>query len=220
MIQAVIFDLDGTLLDRDRSLLKFVEEQFERLIRPNVEVDKESYIKRFIALDSRGYVWKDKVYQELIREFELRLDWNELLDDYKIGFSNHAVSFPNMIELLDSLKEKGYKLAMITNGFGDFQASNIQALQIAHYFDEILISEREGLRKPDPAIFLRAAEKLNVATEACVYVGDHPVNDITASKAKGMKGIWKEDNYYTESFEFDAKVKDLIEIRHLVEQWK
>lgn len=220
MIQAVIFDLDGTLLDRDRSLLKFVEEQFERLIRPNVEVDKESYIKRFITLDCRGYVWKDKVYQELIREFELRLDWNELLDDYKKGFSNHAVSFPNMIELLDSLKEKGYKLAMITNGFGDFQASNIQALQIAHYFDEILISEREGLRKPDPAIFLRAAEKLNVATEACVYVGDHPVNDITASKATGMKGIWKEDNYYTESFEYDAKVKDLIEIRHLVEQWK
>lgn len=220
MIQAVIFDLDGTLLDRDRSLLKFVEEQFERLIRPNVEVDKESYIKRFIALDSRGYVWKDKVYQELIREFELRLDWNELLDDYKKGFSNHAVSFPNMIELLDGLKEKGYKLAMITNGFGVFQASNIQALQIAHYFDEILISEREGLRKPDPAIFLRAAEKLNVATEACVYVGDHPVNDITASKATGMKGIWKEDNYYTESFEYDAKVKDLIEIRHLVEQWK
>jgi len=220
MIQAIIFDLDGTLLDRDRSLLKFVDEQFERLIRPNGEVDKESYIKRFIALDSRGYVWKDKVYQELIREFELRLDWNELLDDYKKGFSNHAVSFPNMIELLDGLKEKGYKLAMITNGFGDFQASNIQALQIAHYFDEILISEREGLRKPDPAIFLRAAEKLNVATEACVYVGDHPVNDITASKATGMKGIWKEDNYYTESFEYDAKVKDLIEIRHLVEQWK
>ncbi|MGG1639269.1 HAD family hydrolase [Paenibacillus sp. NRS-1760] len=220
MIQAVIFDLDGTLLDRDRSLLKFVEEQFERLIRPNGEVDKESYIKRFIALDSRGYVWKDKVYQELIREFGLRLDWNELLEDYKIGFSNHAVSFPNMIELLDSLKEKGYKLAMITNGFGDFQASNIQALQIAHYFDEILISEREGLRKPDPAIFLRAAEKLNVAIEACVYVGDHPVNDITASKATGMRGIWKEDNYYTESFEYDAKVTDLIEIRHLVEQWK
>ncbi|WP_339204990.1 HAD family hydrolase [Paenibacillus sp. FSL K6-3182] len=220
MIQAVIFDLDGTLLDRDRSLLKFVEEQFERLIRPNGEVDKESYIKRFIALDSRGYVWKDKVYQELIREFGLRMDWNELLEDYKIGFSNHAVSFPNMIELLDSLKEKGYKLAMITNGFGNFQASNIQALQIAHYFDEILISEREGLRKPDPAIFLRAAEKLNVAIEACVYVGDHPVNDITASKATGMRGIWKEDNYYTESFEYDAKVTDLIEIRHLVEQWK
>ncbi|WP_054022936.1 HAD family hydrolase [Bacillus sp. FJAT-28004] len=220
MIQAVMFDLDGTLLDRDRSLLQFVDEQFERLIKPNNEVDKDSYISRFVALDSRGYVWKDIVYQELIREFELRLDWNMLLDDYKKGFSNHAVSFPNMIELLVSLKDKGYKLAMITNGFGDFQASNIHALKIARYFDEILISEREGLRKPDPAIFLRATEKLNVEPAACVYVGDHPVNDITASKATGMRGIWKEDTYYTESFEYDAKVKDLIEIGHILEQWK
>lgn len=219
MIKAIIFDLDGTLLDRDRSLLHFVEEQYERLIKPSGEVHKESYIQRFITLDSRGYVWKDKVYQELIQEFKLGLDWDALLEDYKQGFSNHAVAFPNMHELLNNLKNKGYKLAMITNGFGDFQASNIQALKIVHFFDEILISEREGLRKPDPAIFMRAAEKLNVEPSACVYVGDHPINDVVASKAVGMRGIWKEDDFYSESFDYDAKIKDLIEIEQILEHW-
>ncbi|KRE49301.1 HAD family hydrolase [Paenibacillus sp. Soil522] len=220
MIQAVIFDLDGTLLDRDRSLLHFVEEQYDRIIKPKFAVDKESYISRFIELDSRGYVWKDRVYQSLIREFELPLDWNMLLDDYKAGFSAHAAPFSHAIALLGSLVSKGYKLAMITNGFGDFQAGNIQALGIANYFDDILISEVEGLRKPDPAIFLRAADKLGVKPAECVYVGDHPINDVFASKAVGMKGIWKEDSYYTDSFEYDAKVRDLREIELILERWR
>lgn len=220
MIKAVIFDLDGTLLDRDQSLLHFVEEQYDRIIKPKFTVDKESYINRFISLDSRGYVWKDRVYQSLIREFELLLDWNMLLDDYKAGFSAHAVPFAQAVELLGSLVSNGYKLAMITNGFGDFQAGNIHALGIGGYFDTILISEVEGIRKPELAIFLRAADKLGVKPEECVYVGDHPINDVIASKAAGMKGIWKEDSYYTDSFEYDAKVRDLREIELILERWR
>jgi putative hydrolase of the HAD superfamily len=170
-------------------------------------------------LDSRGYVWKDKVYQELVKEFGLSLDWNDLLSDYKVGFSSYATAFPNTIEILERLKQKGYRLGMITNGFGDFQASNIQALGIKEYFEVILISESEGIRKPDPAIFLRASEMMNLLPEECVYVGDHPTNDVMASKNVGMRGIWKEDTYYKDLFEYDEIVRDLIEIEEIIEQW-
>lgn len=174
MIRAVIFDLDGTLLDRSTSLYHFVVDQYARIIHNAKSIGMERYTNRFIELDHRGYVWKDRVYQELIKEFELPLDWNELLADYTSGFSKHAVPFPNTHEVLERLKNYGFKLGIITNGFGDFQSSNIEALGIRKYFEVILISEIEGIRKPDPAIFLRAAERMGVQPQACVYVGDHP----------------------------------------------
>jgi putative hydrolase of the HAD superfamily len=219
MIRSIIFDLDGTLLDRNNSLYLFIVDQYERIIKHSQDINKEDYINRFIELDNRGYVWKDKVYQDLIKEFQLPLDWNDLLSDYKIRFSSFALSFPNTIETLKSLRHKGYKLGMITNGYGDFQSSNIQALGIQDYFEVILISELEGIRKPNPAIFTRVAEMMNLQPTECVYVGDHPTNDVIASRSVGMRGIWKEDTYYTERFDSDGIVRNLLELEGIIEQW-
>lgn len=56
MIKAVLFDLDGTLLDRDASVKWFIEEQYERLDKQLGHVLKEKYISRFIELDNHGYL--------------------------------------------------------------------------------------------------------------------------------------------------------------------
>lgn len=73
MISTVIFDLDGTLLDRETSLRLFVEDQYERYTDHLYPVSKIEYVSRFIELDNHGYVWKDKVYQELNKEFTIML---------------------------------------------------------------------------------------------------------------------------------------------------
>jgi putative hydrolase of the HAD superfamily len=69
MITGVLFDLDGTLLDRDSSVKKFIHDQYDRLDRHVGHIPKDEYVARFIELDQRGYVWKDKVYQQLIKEY-------------------------------------------------------------------------------------------------------------------------------------------------------
>ena len=98
MIQAVIFDLDGTLLDRNSSLQSFVAAQWERL--PALEhINQENYIQRFIELDNRGHVWKDKVYQSLIKEFDItQISWQDLLNDYETQFINHCIPFPHLLK--------------------------------------------------------------------------------------------------------------------------
>jgi len=217
-IKAVLFDLDGTLLDRDNSLILFASDQYNRY--PQLQkVDKQVFVQRFAELDNHGYVWKDKVYQQLIAEFSIPdVDWPELLADYLKSFQEHCVGFPNLTSMIRELKNDGIKLALVSNGYGQFQYDNFKALGVADVFDEVLISEWEGLRKPDPAIFIRALSKLGVNAENALFVGDHPENDIKASRAVGMKAAWKRNGNLSLNVEAEFIIDDLLELSQLYDK--
>jgi putative hydrolase of the HAD superfamily len=93
---------------------------------------------------------------------------------------------------------------------------NIKAMGIEEYFDIILISEWEGIKKPDPQIFKRALDQLNVTSNESIFVGDHPDNDIKAAQNVGMKGIWKKDFQWND-VEADFIVDDLGELPLIIE---
>ena len=218
VIKAVLFDLDGTLLNRDASVKLFIERQYERLNKLLNSIPKEKYISRFIQLDKRGYVWKDKVYQQLVYEFNIEtITWEALLQDYMNEFKHHCVPFPNLINLLEKLKTDHFVLGMITNGFGQFQMDNIKALEIEKFFDVILVSEWEGMKKPNPQLFMSALEKLHVLPYESIFLGDHPENDVKGAQDVGMKGIWKRD-FQWDCVEADAIIDDLLELPAIIDQ--
>jgi putative hydrolase of the HAD superfamily len=213
MMKAVLFDLDGTLLDRETSIEQFIAAQYDRLNHCLRHISKHDYMTRFIELDCHGHVWKDKVYQTLVAEFSImEMSWQALLDDYDMHFQHHCVPFDFLFETLDTLKQQGYKLGVVTNGLGEFQARSIVGLQIQDYFDSILISEVEQIRKPQPEIFQRALERLGISAENSVFVGDHPNADISGAKSANMKAIWKRNSIWPEATEADAAIDQLNEI--------
>jgi putative hydrolase of the HAD superfamily len=216
MIKAVIFDLDGTLLNRDESVKLFIERQYNRLNKIVGHIPKEKYTTRFIELDNRGYVWKDKVYQQLVDEFAIaEITWEELLQDYISEFKDSCIPFPNLTRMLEELKSNDLLLGMITNGYGQFQMENIKALGIEKYFDVILVSEWEGMKKPDPRIFNKALEKLNVSPNESIFMGDHPENDVNGAKKVGIKGLWKKD-FQWNNVEADYIVDGLLELLSII----
>lgn len=94
MIKAVLFDLDGTLLNRDESVKSFIHNQYDRYIQFMNHIPKDTYINRFIELDQRGYVWKDRVYQVLVDEFRIaNITWEDLLQDYITQFQTTSFLF-------------------------------------------------------------------------------------------------------------------------------
>ncbi|MFZ0578430.1 MAG: HAD family hydrolase [Psychrobacillus psychrotolerans] len=220
MIKAVLFDLDGTLLNRDESLKLFADKQYDRFSHLIGPITKDVYTARLIQLDSRGYVWKDKVYSQLAEEFGIiKITWQELLEDYLSEFKYCCVPFDNLLFMLEKLKERKMLIGMITNGFGQFQMDNIMALGIEDYFQTILISEWEDVKKPDPQIFLRAADKLGLQPNECVFIGDHPDNDIRAAKHIGMKSIWKKDMQWKDvDVQAEYIVGDLMEIPTIIDE--
>ncbi|MDN4495253.1 HAD family hydrolase [Ureibacillus aquaedulcis] len=218
MIKAVIFDLDGTLLDRDTSVRKFIEDQYNRLIEWLDHIPKEQYISRFIELDCRGYVWKDQVYRQIVAEFKINeVSWEMLLQDYVSEFYKCCIPFSNLAGMLESLKARSIRMGMITNGKGQFQLDNIRALGIEQYFETILISEWEGMKKPNPEIFRKALSHMDVAPNESLFVGDHPENDIKAAKNVGMVGVWKKD-FQWDHVEADFTIDDLSELPVIIQE--
>ncbi|MGD2277608.1 HAD family hydrolase [Bacillus wiedmannii] len=217
MIQAVLFDLDGTLLDRRQSLEQFIHDQYNRFASHLMNIEKSEYCSRFLELDNNGYTWKDKVYATLLCEYNITtLTPEQLLYDYITNFQHHCIPFQNMHELLQRLTEQNIKIGIITNGFTDFQMNNLRALNIHTYTNTILVSEAEGIKKPHPEIFERALKKLDVKAIECLYVGDHPENDVLGSEQVGILGVWKRDSFWGD-FEHSRMVNDLLEVLSFLE---
>lgn len=188
-MRAVIFDLDQTLLDREKSLLDFLAWQCEGMLRPYLD-DQAAFISRFVELDANGTVWKDKVYSGLIAEFHLEA-WScaELLSVYESCFCAFSVPRPGVLEALDSISSR-YKLGLISNGMTPFQERNFRGLGIASMFGSVIVSAAVNLRKPDPAIFHLACSELGVRPDEAVYVGDNPIADIEGARNAGLRTIF------------------------------
>ncbi len=213
MIKAVIFDLDGTLFDRDTSVRRLVGAQYDEHAAALAHVAKPAFITRFLELDERGYVPKDAVYRRLVAEFAPRdVSAEELTRYFFAHYHRHCVPFPGLLQMLTDVREQGLRLGVITNGGMAFQLNTIRALGIESSFSAVLISEAEGIKKPDPAIFHRAVARLGVAADESLFVGDHPVVDVMGARNAGLHGIWKRDDYWEPPAEADGVIDDLREL--------
>ena len=209
-IEAVVFDLDGTLVDRRRSFEEFVRDQWERFADCRQTAGQEQYVQTLIELDRDGYGPRKSLFADVITRFKFPSDMAEtLLDDYRAGFPNACVLFSDTVQTLSLLRTSGLKLGLITNGSIRMQSRKLQCLALPPLFDTILISEAEGISKPDRQIFHRALERLDTNPAQAVFVGDHPEVDVAGARAAGMHAIWRRDPDVTRVVEADGVIEEL-----------
>jgi len=219
-LKAVLFDLDGTLYIRAPCLRAFLAAQYDKRRDILGVVPREAFIEAFVACDANGSVRRDEAYPRVLAEIGGDLAAASLLvDDYVTGYRDFCRPAPGLFPMLDALRTAGFRLAIITNGQTPIQEGTIAGLGLTHSFDVIVISEREGIRKPAAEIFRRALARLDVAAGEAVYVGDNPEADIDGARAASMGAIWMVNGYYAPPDNADAMVSSLSEIPPLVAEW-
>jgi putative hydrolase of the HAD superfamily len=212
-IQAVVFDLDGTLLDRRLSFERFVSDQWERFYRVLQSVDQAQYVQAAIEHDRDGYAPRKALFVSTLSRFDLPIELAEtLLKDYRAGFPSACLLFPDASHTLSSLRAAGLKLGLITNGSARMQRGKLTCLALEPAFDAILISDTEGVSKPDPEIFRRALERLRTKPDHAVFVGDHPVVDVSGARSAGMKAVWRRNGSLPQEVEADAVIDTLSDL--------
>lgn len=208
-VKAVIFDLDNTLLDRVSTFRNFVIS----LLKTYMQHEDEAIMHRIIELDQDGYKDKRQLFAELLEE----LDWvvkpnrDELMSYYEEHYVKNALLMEHAVEIMAYARQK-YKLGLITNGRTSIQYGKIDQLGIRNSFDAIIVSEEAGIKKPDARIFQMTSEILNVAPAQCLYIGDHPINDIEGAGKAGMHTIWFQVN---QPWKEEVSVKPKFTIQHL-----
>jgi putative hydrolase of the HAD superfamily len=199
MVKGVLFDLDGTLFDRDSAVRDLFAAQYRAFQGVLGGVEPERYVERLLELDDHGHADKRTVFARLVRELGLDSALGDALTEhFREVYSKFGGPFPDALATLRELRARGIALALVTNGRTDTQAAKVSRLGLEPLLDATLISESEGLRKPDRRIFERALARIGVAPEHAWHVGDHPMADVAGAHAAGLTAIWRHVPYWPE----------------------
>lgn len=98
--------------------------------------------------------------------------------------------FPDAHETLDSLRNRGVLLALITNGQSAMQRPKIERFALQHRFEHIQIEEEAGIGKPEPGSYLNILDTFGVAAEDSWIVGDNLEWEVAAPQKLGIHTVW------------------------------
>lgn len=199
----LFFDLDHTLWDFDANARQTLEQMHLDMNLADRGVhDFDLFHKTY--LDHNEKLW-EKYRKGKIRQDELRLKrmWLTLLDfriaDEELAremgdlflqqLPTRTILFPDTMEVLDYLTNKGYHLHLITNGFEATQHSKLSNSGLAPYFKEVITSEGSNSLKPQKEIFEYALQKAKATVKESLMIGDTLDVDIAGAMNIGMDQV-------------------------------
>lgn len=200
----IFFDLDHTLWDFDRNAREALLDLYAQLdLRQEGISDFEEFYRRY--LHHNQILW-DRYHHGYISTEELKWKrmWRTLLD-FKIGSEPLARKmsaaflellpdkqhlFPYALEILAYLRQKGYVLHLITNGFEQVQWRKLRNSRLEGYFGEVITSEKSGSVKPNRGIFEYALSLTGATISESIMIGDNPDADIQGALNMGMDCIF------------------------------
>lgn len=178
----VIFDMDGVLADTGPI-------HFESWVKMANEIDVE-FTREFFedTFGQQSVIITRKLLGDEVDDKELvkRANLKELY--YREMVKDKLEPLPGAIELIKTLKDKQFKLAVGSSGPPENVELLLNSLKVKKYFDVIITAAEVSKSKPEPDVFLIAAKKVNVKPENCIVIEDAPVG-IEAAKRADMKSI-------------------------------
>lgn len=215
MIKAVIFDMDGVLVDSEPV---YQEATINVLDSLNIKATKEDLLK----LAGGSSLHFNKFIQDVSKGSISCEDFNKICDQYYLDnpVKYEEIMFPHVRETLDYLKYKGYILALASSS-KEYEIENVlKRCDLKDYFKLIISGEVFKESKPNPEIYLTCIKRLNIEADECVAVEDSEYG-IEAAKKAGLICIAKRDDRFNyDQSKADYFIDDHDEIKDVLENLK
>lgn len=193
----VLFDLDHTLVDSDTSFRLAFEHVMApvRLSDPVLDYPVFNRINAALwrAVEA-GAMTPPKVnllrFEQLTDELRLDVDPHRLAASYATSLGQFGELYPGARAVLDAL-DPTVTMALVTNGLSSVQRARVERLELAKYFDHIVVSAEVGVSKPAPAIFDVVFDALaNPDPASVLMIGDSLTSDIKGGVDYGIDTCW------------------------------
>lgn len=184
MIKAVLFDLDGTLIDTAADFVRIIQAMCREQNRPVVDA---AAIRSQVSEGGRAMV--KLVFPEL--DVDDPILWQhrqDFLDRYGADIAVDTTLFAGMDTLLQQLEQRAIPWGIVTNKPRWLSEALLQALALTERCQVLVCPEDVQHTKPDPEPMFLAAKQLDIAAKDIIYIGDHP-RDIDAGKAANMPTV-------------------------------
>ena len=180
---AVIFDMDGVLIDSEPRWKIAMEEVFHAL---GSTLKKEDFQKTVgLRIDEVVHFWNHHENWGISNESEIE---EAIIVKMIELISKNAQPLSGVIETLTFLKNKGIKIGLATSSSSRLIKVVLAELNIARFFDFVHSAENEAYGKPHPAVYVKVAEVLNVSPTKCLVIEDS-FNGVIAGLAAKMKVV-------------------------------
>jgi len=165
---------------------------------------KQPYKNLFEAFTEVCKAFQVEPKQELLEELVGLWNKNKLL----------AKPFPEAIEVLEELRNSGYKIVLLSNTDCFSIEEIMEKYDLKKYFDAIILSYQVRMLKSNPRIFQKVLEEVDASKEEAVMIGDSIESDIIGAKKAGIDALLVDR---TETREFKPKIKSLKELKEFLE---
>jgi beta-phosphoglucomutase family hydrolase len=213
-VDAIIFDMDGVLIDSERISFKCFQEVFKE---HNYQIDEKFYLK-LIGRNVKSI--KTIMEEEYGTDFPFDTIYKKKANlALEITDKNGVIIKPGVHELLDYLNKENYKIAVATSTRRERALQLLEEAKIKEKVNYVICGDQVENSKPNPEIFLKAAKGLNVSPEKCIVIEDSDAG-ITAAHAAKMIGIHVPDMKFLEddTKELAFKICDnLMDVRNYLE---
>jgi len=179
--RAVIFDLDGTLLDSIRDIADSMNTVLSRLGYPGHPLEE---YKRLVG-DGVAALIENALPAGSTRRHSLEEVGRMLGQEYILNWNRHTRPYPGIPELLDSLQARGVRLNILSNKLEEFTRLAAETFFSRWRFDKVIGFRPELPRKPDPAGALFIAQAAGIPASEFLYLGDSDT-DMQTATAAGM----------------------------------
>lgn len=180
-IEALIFDLDGTLIDSAHDIAAAVNEYLAYKGWPEQE---PSFVEGFIGNGPRRLLIDLFVAVGLPHdEATIAEALPAYIANYERAPARHTRFFSYVKEDLEALQSEGFRLGLCTNKPHNLTLRVLKILEIDHLFEAVVGADAAPACKPDPAHLLAVADKMGLRAESFAYVGDTAVDQATAKGA-------------------------------------
>jgi phosphoglycolate phosphatase len=220
-VRAVAYDLDGTLVDSVGDLAfaaNLMREELGLTAIPEAEV--KTYIGKGIANLVRRAVMRGREAGDVVSDAYVADALAICERHYARVMCRTTRPYPKAVDGLEAARDKGFRLAVITNKAMRFTTLMLQELDLAKYFDLTLSGDSLPQKKPDPAPLLHAAKFFGIHPSELLMVGDSE-NDIEAAHNAGSPSFFVAYGYFqgddVRALKPTAIVADLVEAANLIE---